>query len=200
MWIISCTNKDGFNSELIIVSGSLIWVEILNMPFSAGTTDFVRFWVIPNAAFLVWFAIDFRIFSARGPFQNVVFLPLCLLASFFFLFAAASLRALESCFSSLEPEATSSEKEQFASSHSPLSLSVILHNFYCLRIVFPPYVNFSWHLSILPFSVAFIALYIFSMMLLFASYFISFIFKFWKRETFDSFDCFVSCFVNEIFR
>ena len=37
--------------QLIVISVSSVWAEILKMPFlSAGKTDFVRFGVIPKAA------------------------------------------------------------------------------------------------------------------------------------------------------
>ena len=45
-----------------------------------------------------------------GAFRNCLFLSFRLFASLFFLSAAASLRALESCFSSSESEARSSDK------------------------------------------------------------------------------------------
>ena len=39
-------------SNWLLFQFLLFWEEILKMPFlSAGKTDFVRFWVIPNAAF-----------------------------------------------------------------------------------------------------------------------------------------------------
>ena len=61
-----------FLFELIIVSVSSIWAEILKMPFvSADKTDFVRFGVVPNVTVsLKWFAKDFGIFSGRGEIHS----------------------------------------------------------------------------------------------------------------------------------
>ena len=86
-------------SELTFVLVSSIWREILKISFlSTGKTDFLRFWVIPNATVSVmWFLKDFGIFSERGRISEL-FHFIFLLACFPFLFAAASLQALESCF------------------------------------------------------------------------------------------------------
>ena len=110
-------------SELTVVSVSSIWREILKMSFLlAGKTDFLRFCVIPNATVsLVSFVKNFAFFSERNGrggdggrreehFETVFFYLFCLFASVFFLFAAVSLRALESCFSSSESKARLSDK------------------------------------------------------------------------------------------
>ena len=106
-------------SELTVVSVSSIWREILKMSFLlAGKTDFLRFCVIPNATVsLVSFVKNFAFFSERNGegrreehFETVFFYLFYLFASVFFLFAAVSLRALESCFSSSESKARLSDK------------------------------------------------------------------------------------------
>ena len=134
------------------------------MPFlTPCKTDFVRFRVTPSIAVSwVWFPIDFRIFSGRGH-SKTVFLSFCLFVSLFFLFAAVSLRVQESCLLSSESEARLFNKYRFMTSHPSSSISVILNNFCCLRKIFLLSVKFSWHLYILPFSIAFIASFIFLM-------------------------------------
>ena len=106
-------------SELTVVSVSSIWREILKMSFLlAGKTDFLRFCVIPNATVsLVSFVKNFAFFFERNGegrreehFETVFFYLFYLFASVFFLFAAVSLRALESCFSSSESKARLSDK------------------------------------------------------------------------------------------
>ena len=106
-------------SELTVVSVSSIWREILKMSFLlAGKTDFLRFCVIPNATVsLVSFVKNLAFFSERNGegrreehFETVFFYLFYLFASVFFLFAAVSLRALESCFSSSESKARLSDK------------------------------------------------------------------------------------------
>ena len=100
-------------SELTGVSVSSIWAEILKMPLlSAGKTNFLRFRVIPNATVsLVRFVKYLGIFcEGGGGIPNCFFLSFLLFWFPFLLFVAASLRALESYFSSSESEATSSDK------------------------------------------------------------------------------------------
>ena len=141
--------------RIIVVSVSSVWADILKIPFlPVGKTDFVSFWVITNAAVsLVWFARDLGFFSGRrGTFPSFFFLKF-LLTCFPFLF-------LCSCFP------TSSRKllfifwivnkivwqKVFRNFPSVLFLVRDSQQLCCLRIIFLPSVDFSWHLSILPFQ------------------------------------------------
>ena len=140
--------------QIIVVSVSSVWADILKIPFLfAEKTGFVSFWVITNAAVsLVWFARDLGFFSERtGSFLSFFFF--FLLTCFPFLF-------LCSCFP------TSSRKllfifwivnkivwqKAFRDFPSVLFLVCDSQRLYCLRIIFLPSVDFSWHHSILPFQ------------------------------------------------